>query len=173
MSQLRVFNTSIFLFVIFLIQETIVSRINFPINGFSLYIAALMVVLSLEDRTGSMVFGFIGGVVMDLSIAADTPFGQWALVMTVMGYLFSINKESIGDFTETPVLFVGFISIASGLSLIFFAIVGTLLGEEMGGIFRNLQLIFINSLWTLLIIPLFLPFIVKMRKIMMTSREKS
>lgn len=173
MSQLRVFNTSIFLFVIFLIQETIVSRINFPINGFSLYIAALMVVLSLEDRTGSMVFGFIGGVIMDLSIAADTPFGQWALVMTVMGYLFSINKESIGDFTETPVVFVGFISIASGLSLIFFAIVGTLLGEEMGGIFRNLRLIFVNSLWTFLITPLFLPFIVKMRKIMMTSREKS
>lgn len=172
MSQLRVFNTSIFLFVIFLIQETIVSRINFPINGFSLYIAALMVVLSLEDRTGSMVFGFIGGVIMDLSIAADTPFGQWALVMTVMGYLFSINKESIGDFTETPVVFVGFISIASGLSLIFFAIVGTLLGEEMGGIFRNLKLIFVNSLWTFLIIPLFLPLIVKMRRIMMTSREK-
>ena len=172
MSQLRVFNTSIFLFVIFLIQETIVSRINFPINGFSLYIAALMVVLSLEDRTGSMVFGFIGGVIMDLSIAADTPFGQWALVMTVMGYLFSINKESIGDFTETPVVFVGFISIASGLSLIFFAIVGTLLGEEMGGIFRNLRLIFVNSLWTFLIIPLFLPIIVKMRRIMLTSREK-
>ena len=172
MSQLRVFNTSIFLFVIFLIQETIVSRINFPINGFSLYIAALMVVLSLEDRTGSMVFGFIGGVIMDLSIAADTPFGQWALVMTVMGYLFSINKESIGDFTETPVVFVGFISIASGLSLIFFAIVGTLLGEEMGGIFRNLRLIFVNSLWTFLIIPLFLPLIVKMRRIMLTSREK-
>lgn len=172
MSQLRVFNTSIFLFVIFLIQETIVSRINFPINGFSLYIAALMVVLSLEDRTGSMVFGFIGGVIMDLSIAADTPFGQWALVMTVMGYLFSINKESIGDFTETPVVFVGFISIASGLSLIFFAIVGTLLGEEMGGIFRNLRLIFVNSLWTFLITPLFLPFIVKMRRIMLTSREK-
>ncbi|CAB4949891.1 unannotated protein [freshwater metagenome] len=172
MSQLRVFNTSIFLFVIFLIQETIVSRINFPINGFSLYIAALMVVLSLEDRTGSMVFGFIGGVIMDLSIAADTPFGQWALVMTVMGYLFSINKESIGDFTETPVVFVGFISIASGLSLIFFAIVGTLLGEEMGGIFRNFRLIFVNSLWTFLIIPLFLPLIVKMRRIMLTSREK-
>ena len=155
-----------------MIQETIVSRINFPINGFSLYIAALMVVLSLEDRTGSMVFGFIGGVIMDLSIAADTPFGQWALVMTVMGYLFSINKESIGDFTETPVVFVGFISIASGLSLIFFAIVGTLLGEEMGGIFRNLKLIFVNSLWTFLIIPLFLPLIIKMRRIMMTSREK-
>ena len=172
MSQLRVFNTSIFLFIIFLIQETIVSRINFPLNGFSLYIAALMVVLSLEDRTGSLVFGFIGGVIMDLSIAADTPFGQWALVMTLMGYLFSINKESIGDYTETPVIFIGFISIASGLSLLIFAIVGTLLGEEMGGLVRNLGLIFANSLWTFLIIPLFLPLIIKMRRIMLTSREK-
>jgi hypothetical protein len=172
MSQLRVFNTSIFLFIIFLIQETLVSRINFPLNGFSLYIAALMVVLSLEDRTGSLVFGFIGGVIMDLSIAADTPFGQWALVMTLMGYLFSINKESIGDYTETPVVFIGFISIASGLSLLIFAIVGTLLGEEMGGLVRNLGLIFANSLWTFLIIPLFLPLIIKMRRIMLTSREK-
>ncbi|MFY7935196.1 MAG: rod shape-determining protein MreD [Candidatus Nanopelagicus sp.] len=172
MSQLRAFNTSIFLFIIFLIQETIVSRINFPLNGFSLYIAALMVVLSLEDRTGSLVFGFIGGVIMDLSIAADTPFGQWALVMTLMGYLFSINKESIGDYTETPVVFIAFISIASGLSLLIFAIVGTLLGEEMGGLVRNLGLIFANSLWTFLIIPLFLPLIIKMRRIMLTSREK-
>jgi hypothetical protein len=160
------------LFIIFLIQETLVSRINFPLNGFSLYIAALMVVLSLEDRTGSLVFGFIGGVIMDLSIAADTPFGQWALVMTLMGYLFSINKESIGDYTETPVVFIGFISIASGLSLLIFAIVGTLLGEEMGGLLRNLGLIFANSLWTFLIIPLFLPLIIKMRRIMLTSREK-
>ena len=172
MSQLRAFNTSIFLFIIFLIQETIVSRINFPLNGFSLYIAALMVVLSLEDRTGSLVFGFIGGLIMDLSIAADTPFGQWALVMTLMGYLFSINKESIGDYTETPVVFIGFISIASGLSLFIFAIVGTLLGEEMGGLVRNLGLIFANSLWTFLITPLFLPLIIKMRRIMLTSREK-
>lgn len=172
MSQLRAFNTSIFLFMIFLIQETIVSRINFPLNGFSLYIAALMVVLSLEDRTGSLVFGFIGGLIMDLSIAADTPFGQWALVMTLMGYLFSINKESIGDYTETPVVFIAFISIASGLSLLIFAIVGTLLGEEMGGLVRNLGLIFANSLWTFLIIPLFLPLIIKMRRIMLTSREK-
>jgi rod shape-determining protein MreD len=172
MSQLRVFNTSIFLFIIFIIQETLVSRINFPLNGFSVYIAALMVVLSLEDRTGSLVFGFIGGVIMDLSIAADTPFGQWALVMTLMGYLFSINKESIGDYTETPVVFIGFISIASGLSLLIFAIVGTLLGEEMGGLVRNLGLIFANSLWTFLITPLFLPLIIKMRRIMLTSREK-
>ena len=80
MSRIRVLNTSIFLFVIFLLQETVISRINFPINGFSLYLAALMVLLSLEDRNGALVFGFIGGLIMDLSAAADTPFGQIGLL---------------------------------------------------------------------------------------------
>ena len=91
MSRIRVLNTSLFLFLVFLIQTTLIARINFPIGGFSLYIATLMVVLSLEDRTGSLVFGFIGGLIMDLSPSAQTPFGQWALAMTFIGYLFSVN----------------------------------------------------------------------------------
>ncbi|MEY3202920.1 MAG: hypothetical protein RLZZ629_202, partial [Actinomycetota bacterium] len=122
MSRIRVLNTSIFLFAIFLLQETLVSRINFPINGFSLYLAALMVLLSLEDRNGALVFGFIGGVIMDLSAAADTPFGQWALVLTVIGYLFSVNKESIGDVTDSPIIFIVFISLASALALFLFLV---------------------------------------------------
>jgi rod shape-determining protein MreD len=118
MSGLRVLNTSIFLFIVFLIQETVISRIKFPIDGFSLYLAALMVLLSLEDRSGSIVFGFIGGLIMDLSIAADTPFGQWALILTLIGYLFSLNKESIGDFTQSPIIFIMFISLASAFALL-------------------------------------------------------
>ena len=104
MSRIRVLNTSILLFAIFLLQETMVARINFPINGYSLYLAALIVVLSLEDRNGALVFGFIGGLIMDLSVAADTPLGQWALVFTALGYLFALNKESIGDFTQSPII---------------------------------------------------------------------
>ena len=93
MSGLRVFYTSIFLFVLFIIQEIVVARINFPFNGFSLYLAVLMIVLALEDRTGSLVFGFIGGLIMDLSTSADTPFGQWALVLTIVGYLFLLTGK--------------------------------------------------------------------------------
>ena len=109
--MLRVFNTSLFLFVIFMIQELVIARINFPINGFSLYLAALMVVLALEDRGGSLVFGFIGGVILDFSPSADSPLGQWALALTIIGYLYSINKESIGDFLESPFLFLLFVSL--------------------------------------------------------------
>jgi rod shape-determining protein MreD len=172
MSGLRVFYTSIFLFLLFVIQEVIIARVNFPFSGFSLYLAVLMIVLALEDRTGSLVFGFTGGLIMDLSTSADTPFGQWALVMTIIGYLFAVNRETIGDFTESPFTFVLFVTAAVSLSLVIFLIIGLMLGQNNGGLFHNTGLIFINSLWTFLITPIFLPLIVRIRKLMLDNRER-
>lgn len=173
MSRIRVLNTSILLFVFFLLQETLVSRINFPLNGFSFYLAALMVLLSLEDRNGALVFGFIGGLIMDLSAAADTPFGQWALVLTAIGYLFSVNKESIGDFSDSPFLFLLFISLASALALFLFLVIGAMLGQENGTITHASSIIFANTLWSLLITPLFLPLMVKIRTALLSNRERA
>ena len=172
MSRIRVLTTSIFLFAIFLLQETVVSRINFPINGFSLYLAALMVLLSLEDRNGALVFGFIGGLIMDLSAAADTPFGQWALVLTAIGYLFSVNKESIGDFTQSPLVFVTFISLASAFALVVYLIIGVLLGQNTGALSHLISIVFANSLWTFFLTPLFLPLIIKTRTALLSNRER-
>ena len=172
MSGLRVLNTSISLFMVFLIQETVIARIKFPIDGFSLYLAALMVLLSLEDRSGSIVFGFIGGLIMDLSIAADTPFGQWALILTLIGYLFSLNKESIGDFTQSPIIFIMFISLASAFALIVYLAIGALLGQNNGTLSHLISIVFANSLWTFLITPLFLPLIIKTRTALLSNRER-
>jgi len=172
MSNVRVLNTSLFLFLIFLIQTTLIARINFPIGGFSLYIATLMVVLSLEDRTGSLVFGFIGGLIMDLSPSAQTPFGQWALVMTFIGYLFSVNRESVGDFNDRPLALTSLISFGASISLLTFVVIGVLLGQNNGGVLRNLSLIFANLTWTFLITPIFMPLILKVRKLLLTNRER-
>jgi rod shape-determining protein MreD len=173
MSRIRVLNTSILLFAIFLLQETMVARINFPINGYSLYLAALIVVLSLEDRNGALVFGFIGGLIMDLSVAADTPLGQWALVFTALGYLFALNKESIGDFTQSPILFIIFISAASAFSLFLFLTIGAMLGQEHGTLTHQATIILANTFWSLLITPIFLPVLIKIRAALLTSRERA
>jgi rod shape-determining protein MreD len=171
MSQLRLINTSIFLLLTFFIQESLISRIHFPWHGFSLYVAVLLVVLAFEDRTGALVFGFIGGLILDLAPSAVTPFGQWALAMTFMGYLFSVNRETIGDFTDRPLAFVSFLSLAAALSYLTFLFLGLLLGQENGGFRFNLGVITVNSLWTFFITPVFLPVIIRVRKFLLTSRD--
>ena len=172
MSRIRVLNTSLFLLAVFAIQETIISRINFPINGFSLYLAALIVILSLEERSGALVFGFIGGLIMDISATAENPLGQWALALTIVGYLFSVNKESIGDFTDTPLMFLIFISVTSALSLFIYVVLGAMLGQDNGSFSHIFSIIFANSLWTFLIMPLFLPLVIKVRRALMSNRER-
>jgi rod shape-determining protein MreD len=129
--------------------------------------------LSLEDRNGALVFGFIGGLIMDLSAAADTPFGQWALVLTTIGYLFSVNKESIGDFTDSPIVFIVFISLASALSLFLFLVTGAMLGQENGTFTHGISIIFANTLWSFLLTPLFLPIITKIRGALLSNRERA
>jgi rod shape-determining protein MreD len=171
MSQLRLINTSLFLLFTFFIQESLISRIHFPWHGFSLYVAVLLVLLSFEDRTGSLVFGFIGGLILDLAPSAVTPFGQWALAMTFMGYLFSVNRETIGDFTDRPVAFVSFISAASAFAYLTFLFLGLLLGQENGGFRFNLGVIAVNSLWTFFITPIFLPLMIRVRKLLLSSRD--
>jgi rod shape-determining protein MreD len=171
MSQLRLINTSIFLLITFFIQESLISRIHFPWHGFSLYVAVLLAILAFEDRTGALVFGFIGGLILDLAPSAVTPFGQWALAMTFMGYLFSVNRDAIGDFTDRPLAFVSFLSVAAALSYLTFLFLGLLLGQENGGFRFNLGVITINSLWTFFITPVFLPVIIRVRKFLLTSRD--
>ena len=89
MSPTRVGISTAFLFLVFAIQESVVSRIHLPITGFSLYLAILICLIALEDRNGSVIMGFIGGVVLDLSPTSQSPFGQWALIFTIIGYIIS------------------------------------------------------------------------------------
>ena len=106
MSWSRVGFSSALLLFFFIVQEAAVSKINFPIAGFSLYLCVVLGLMALEDRFGAISFGFIAGIVLDFSPSSDSPFGKWALILTLIGYLFSRNRESIGDFTEQPIAFI-------------------------------------------------------------------
>jgi len=47
-----------------------------------------------------------------------------------------------------------------------------MLGQSNGGLFHNTGLILGNSLWTFLITPIFLPLIIRIRKLMLDNRER-
>jgi hypothetical protein len=96
MNQLRVATTTLFLLLMLFVQETIINRINFPWHSFSLYLAALLVLLAFEDRTGALVFGFLGGLVMDLSLYRK-PREYWRFYRsTSCIYILYLNVIGVG-----------------------------------------------------------------------------
>lgn len=172
MSWSRVGFSSALLLFFFVVQESAVSKINFPIAGFSLYLCVVLGLMALEDRFGAISFGFISGIVLDFSPSSDSPFGKWALILTLIGYLFSRNRESIGDFTERPIAFILLVTAGATISLVMFLAFGVILGENNGSMLNNLKTVFGNALWTLLFSSILLPAIVKLRAMTLTSRER-
>ena len=172
MSWSRVGFSSALLLFFFIVQESAVSKINFPIAGFSLYLCVVLGLMALEDRFGAISFGFIAGIVLDFSPSSDSPFGKWALILTLIGYLFSRNRESIGDFTEQPIAFILLVTAGATISLVMFLAFGVILGENNGSMLNNLKTVFGNALWTLLFSSILLPAIVKLRAMTLTSRER-
>ncbi|TSA47996.1 MAG: rod shape-determining protein MreD [Actinomycetales bacterium] len=162
----------LFLLLVFIIQESAISKINFPVAGFSGYLAVLLSMMALEDRSGAIVFGFIGGLILDFSPSSDSPFGKWALVLTIIGYFFSTNRESIGNFTQRPGSFVLLVAVGSIATLLSFLALGVLLGENSGSLGHNVITVVGNGVWTLLFTPLLLPGLVKWRGITLSSRER-
>ena len=156
----------------FIVQESAVSKIDFPISGFSLYLCAVLGLMSLEDRFGAIALGFIGGLILDLSPSSDSAFGKWAFILTIVGYLFSRNRESIGDFTERPLAFVLFVTAGATITLTIFLLGGVILGENNGAFFINIKTIFGNAIWTLLFSSILLPGLIKLRAFTLTSRER-
>ena len=164
--------SALILLFFFIVQESAVSKIDFPISGFSLYLCAVLGLMSLEDRFGAIALGFIGGLILDLSPSSDSAFGKWAFILTIVGYLFSRNRESIGDFTERPLAFVLFVTAGATITLTIFLLGGVILGENNGAFFINIKTIFGNAIWTLLFSSILLPGLIKLRRFTLTSRER-
>lgn len=172
MSPVRICSLLVFFFALFVIQESAVSLVHFPISGFSLYLAIAISLIAFEDHNGALVTGFVAGIVLDLSPTSNAPFGQWALILTFIGFLFAINKDSISDLTSSPVTFVIFVGVGVTIALFMYLGFGTLLGEQNGSFSHDAIVVFGNLLWTVIFTPMFLPALERAREYSLTARER-
>ena len=172
MSPIRIVSTLGFFFVLFVVQESAVSLIHFPISGFSLYLAIAISLIAFEDHNGAIVTGFLAGLVLDLSPTSNAPFGQWALILTSIGFLFAVNRDSISDLASSPITFVIFVAVGASLSLMSYLVFGALLGEENGSLRHDATVLLGNLLWTVIFTPMFLPALGRVREYSLTARER-
>ncbi len=172
MSPIRIISTLGFFFALFVLQESAVSLVHFPISGFSLYLAIAISLIAFEDHNGALITGFLAGIVLDLSPTSNAPFGQWALILTAIGYLFAVNRDSIADLTGSALTFVIFVSGGVTLALVVYLGFGTLLGEQNGTFSHDSFIVLGNLIWTIIFTPIFLPALERVRKYTLSERER-
>ena len=172
MSPVRIALNASLLFIAIIIQESVISRIHLPITGFSLYLAIIVSMVLLENRIGAVILGFLGGIILDLSPSSQSPFGQWALVLTLVAYVIAVNSESVDEIISRPVGLGLFVAAGTALSLALYVILGALLGESNGSFGRDVIVIVGNFFWTMLFAPFFMPILIVIRDVTVGARER-
>lgn len=145
---------------------------HLPLSGFSFYLAVLLLMVLLENRTGAVILGFVGGMILDLSPASESPFGQWALILTAISYLIAVNAESIDQIVSRPVGLGLFVALGTSLSLVAYLLMNGLLGLANGTAGRDALVILGNFFWTMLLAPFFMPLLIMIRDATIGSRER-
>jgi rod shape-determining protein MreD len=128
--------------------------------------------ISMESRNGAIISGFIAGLILDLSPTIDSPFGQWTLILTIVGYVVSVNREGMGDFDTRPLTLAFIIAGAATLTLVLFLIATSILGESNTTLSASMRELIGNFLWTLLLSPLYVPLMNRFHLVTQSSRDR-
>jgi len=167
----RIFITFGFFGSLFFLQEIVFNQIHFLIGGFSIFLAVTITWIAMENRNGALISGFIAGFFLDLSPNIESPFGQWTLVLTVMAYLVSVNREGLGDLATRPLTLSLIVGASVTVTLIAYLVASAILGEQLISFFPALQELAGNFIWTLILAPLYMPLTSKIHQFTLSSRD--
>jgi rod shape-determining protein MreD len=146
---------SAFIALIFLyvVQTSVVARIQLPLGGPNLiFIFFLAWALRHEALSGALI-GFVVGLLMDFAPPAISTAGAWTIVLSLVGYGIGTLATRSQDLANSPV--VGWIFVGAGLIAIFVGriIIGASIGEAQSSFASIFQSLIGLLCWNLLLAP--------------------
>ncbi|OIQ75236.1 hypothetical protein GALL_430960 [mine drainage metagenome] len=142
------------LLFIYVLQTSVIARLNLPLGGPNLIFVFFLAWVLQHNAVSGAIIGSIVGLFMDFAPPGVSTAGVWMIVLTGVGYGLGALATSSKDLTNSPI--VGWIFLGAGLLAIFFGriVIGASIGETQAG-FTSLTKSLLGTLsWNLLIAPL-------------------
>jgi len=158
-------------FLIYIIQEAVITQFRLPGGGFSILLIFALTWAVLSETEVAAVIGFAAGLLMDLSQTASGPIGQWTLIMLMAGYAISYIGYGDDNVRANAIGIIFFVVIANLVVEIAYVASGALLGVSSGSIVQVLITLFGMSVWALLVSPMLLPFFTRLHAMVFDSRS--
>ncbi len=145
--------------VIYLLQEGFVTQMRLPAGGLSIMLVFTLAWASMSTPEIGALTGFGAGLLMDLSPTTPGPLGQWTLIMILVSFVLSFLSYGDDHVRANPLNIV-FLVIGGVIGAqISFALLGFLLGQELGSFTQVLVVSAGSAFWGGVVTPLLLPII--------------
>lgn len=167
----RGFYTALIFFLVYAVEFLIVDQVHLPFGGFSLLLIFVLSWSALSSPEIGATGGFFGGVLLDLAPSSNGPMGQWALILSGIGFGIAFLRYGDDSLRGSPLSLVVFVAGAAVLSISIYVLLNSLFGLEVGNMHQLLRSIVGNGLWTLAIAPFVLPVASRLHCAIYETRE--
>jgi rod shape-determining protein MreD len=158
-------------FLFFGLQITAIDQISFPLGGFSLFLIFALCWAALSAPEIGAVAGFAAGVFLDLDPSSNGPFGQWMLVLSVVGYGIAFLRFGDDSLRNSPLSLIVLVAFGVVVSISAYVFLSMLLGADLGNAAQLARTILGNGLWTLAVAPFILPIVSRFHRSVFETRE--
>jgi rod shape-determining protein MreD len=164
------YSTAIFI-VVYLGQLMTIDQVHLPLGGFSLFLIFTLCWCALSTPEVAAVVGFFAGLFLDLAPSTNGPIGQWALILTSIGFGLAFLRYGDDSLRNSPLSLVVFVAAAVVVAFTLYVVFNALLGVDVGRLSQLLRTIIGNGLWTLAIAPFVLPVASRLHRAIFEIRE--
>jgi rod shape-determining protein MreD len=170
---LRRFGITGTIFALFFIaQEAVITQLNFPAGGFSIFLILTLLWAALSTPEVAAAAGFGAGILLDLSPSTSGPLGHWTLILVLMCYAIAFFSYGDENIRGNPFSVIMMVTLAQAIVLVSYLVTGFLLGVTATSFGQTLITIIGNAVWTMVITPLLLPVVVWLHDLAFDSRMR-
>lgn len=161
MSTRKISLTTLIFILIYIVQEALVTQLQIAAGGFSLFLIFIFLWAALSTPNIGALTGFVAGFFIDLSQSTSGAFGQWTLVLILIGFGISYFGLGYENVRLNPFTITFLVTAAVFAARVLYLLLSLLLGSSVGSFSSIITSLLIGLLWSAAVVPIAMPVVAR------------
>ena len=157
MSTRKISLTATLFLFIYILQEAFITQLRIAGGGFSLFLIFTLLWAALSSPNMGALTGFAAGLLIDLSQSTAGVFGQWTLVLILIGFGISYFGLGYENVRLNPFTITFLLTISVFIARVVYLLLSLLLGKDLGTFSSIATSLLIGLLWSAAVVPIAMP----------------
>ncbi len=172
MSTRKISLTATLFLFIYILQEAFITQLRIAGGGFSLFLIFTLLWAALSSPNMGALTGFAAGLLIDLSQSTAGVFGQWTLVLILIGFGISYFGLGYENVRLNPFTITFLVTISVFIARVVYLLLSLLLGKDLGTFSSIATSLLIGLLWSAAVVPIAMPAVARAFDFINDSRSR-
>jgi rod shape-determining protein MreD len=161
MSTRKISLTALLFILVYILQEAFITQLRIAGGGFSLFLIFALLWAALSSPNMGALTGFTAGFLIDLSQSTAGAFGQWTLVLILVGFGISYFGLGYENVRLNPFTITFLVTVSVVVARVVYLLLSLLLGEDLGTFSSIATSLLIGLLWSAAVVPIAMPVVAR------------